>query len=117
MIFLKPASKEIARRELDLITVQQMRKVRILRSTLLFLRVNQNLFSTLIIKSLPRSPNILSNMLTLKSEASSRLLGSVTIVEGMVIKDPIAINYMAILECFLNHRYLKSRLTRRKNGR
>ena len=54
-------------------------------------------------------------MLTPESEASSRLHGYATIVEGMDIYDLIVIYYMAIPGYRLNHRYLKQRIITRRN--
>src|ERR1044072_3510450 len=74
MIFLKPVSKEEARRELVLIILQQIRKDRMLREsqkllkrTLWFIKINQSSLSKLIIKINPRSHNILFDMLTINS--------------------------------------------------
>ena len=73
--------------------------------------------NTMIFKSLPICYNILPNMLTPQSEASSRLHGYVTTVEGMDIYDLIVIDYMSILGYLLNLRYLKQRFITRRNGR
>src|ERR1044072_3427240 len=68
----------------------------------------------MIFTSLPRCHNMLSNMLTPLPEASSRLHGYATIVEGMDIYDLFAIGCMDILMFLQKHRYLKQKLIEKK---
>ena len=51
------------------------------------------------------------------SEASSRLHGYATTVEGMDIYDLIVIDCMDILRFSQKHRYLNQKLITRRNGR
>src|ERR1044072_7941120 len=88
----KLARKAKAGKELALITVQQMKKVRVPRRSLLLQMDNWSLYNKLIIRQEPRSYNIRFHILAPQPEASNKLHGYPRISPKTQVPKPKAHN-------------------------